>query len=68
MNETRVETGNMSTRSTQALVFSVALLAAWVFPAVQAQTSATPAEARAIAKEAYIYGFPIVDHYRIQYS
>jgi len=28
----------------------------------------TPAEARAIAKEAYIYGFPIVDNYRIQYS
>jgi hypothetical protein len=28
----------------------------------------TPAEARAIAKEAYIYGFPMVDNYRIQYS
>jgi hypothetical protein len=28
----------------------------------------TPAEARAIAKEAYIYGFPIVDNYRIQYT
>src|SRR5437764_2317819 len=26
----------------------------------------TPAEARAIVKEAYIYGFPIVDNYRIQ--
>ncbi len=26
------------------------------------------AEARAIAKKAYIYGFPLVDHYRIQYS
>lgn len=25
-------------------------------------------EARAIAKEAYIYGFPIVDNYRVQYS
>ena len=25
-------------------------------------------EARAIAKEAYIYGFPLVDSYRIQYS
>jgi hypothetical protein len=30
--------------------------------------SVTPAEARAIAKEAYIYGFPIVDNYRIQYA
>ncbi len=28
----------------------------------------SPAEARAIAKEAYIYGFPLVDNYRIQYS
>ena len=28
----------------------------------------TPDEARAIAKEAYIYGFPLVDSYRIQYS
>ena len=28
----------------------------------------TAAEARAIAKEAYIYGFPMVDSYRIQYA
>jgi hypothetical protein len=28
----------------------------------------TPAEARTIAKEAYIYGFPMVDNYRIQYA
>ena len=28
----------------------------------------TPAEARAIAKEAYIYGFPLVDNMRVQYS
>jgi hypothetical protein len=28
----------------------------------------TPEEARTIAKEAYIYGFPIVDNYRIQHS
>ena len=28
----------------------------------------TPAEARAIAKEAYVYGFPMVDNYRIQYD
>jgi len=32
-----------------------------------AQT-ATPDEARAIAKEAYIYGFPLVDNYRIIYA
>src|SRR4051794_5039401 len=28
----------------------------------------TAAEARMIAREAYIYGFPIVDNYRIQYA
>ena len=28
----------------------------------------TPAEARAIAKEAYIYGFPMVDNMRVQYQ
>jgi hypothetical protein len=27
-----------------------------------------PAEVRAIAKEAYIYGYPMVDAYRIQYA
>src|SRR5687767_13794060 len=36
--------------------------------AAGAQGEITPAEARAIAKEAYIYGFPLVDHYRIQYA
>jgi hypothetical protein len=30
--------------------------------------SVSPAEARAIAREAYIYGYPMVDNYRIQYS
>jgi hypothetical protein len=29
---------------------------------------ATPAELREIVKDAYIYGFPMVDSYRIQYS
>jgi hypothetical protein len=28
----------------------------------------TPTEARAIAKDAYIYGFPLVDNMRVQYS
>ena len=34
---------------------------------VQAQ-DVTAAEARTIAKEAYVYGFPMVDNYRIQYA
>jgi hypothetical protein len=33
-----------------------------------AQTGVSPEDARAIAKEAYIYGFPIVDNYRIQHA
>src|SRR5215472_15636976 len=35
---------------------------------VTAQDAVSPAEARAIAKAAYIYGFPMVDGYRIQYA
>ncbi len=37
-----------------------------VLPAVG--QALTPAEARAIAKEAAIYGFPVIDDYRINYS
>ncbi|WVT05867.1 DUF1254 domain-containing protein [Sinorhizobium chiapasense] len=33
-----------------------------------ADQTLSPEEARAIAKEAYIYGFPLVDNYRVQYS
>jgi len=58
----------MQVSSSRIAAITIALLAPWAFPTAQAQTSATPAEARAIAKEAYIYGFPMVDHYRIQYS
>jgi hypothetical protein len=35
---------------------------------VTAQDAVSPTEVRAIAKEAYIYGFPMVDGYRIQYA
>lgn len=31
-------------------------------------SAVTPEQARAIAKEAYIYGFPMVDNYRVQYA
>jgi hypothetical protein len=34
----------------------------------RAQVEVTPAEARTLVKEAYTYGFPLVDSYRIQYS
>lgn len=39
-------------------------------PAAQAQptpTALTPAAARAIAKDAYIYGFPLVENYRVMH-
>jgi hypothetical protein len=35
---------------------------------VTAQDSVSAVEARAISKQAYIYGFPMVDGYRIQYA
>ncbi|MGE2713770.1 DUF1254 domain-containing protein [Mycolicibacterium litorale] len=37
-------------------------------PSTTPPAEVSPAEARAIAKEAYIYGFPIVDNYRVQYA
>jgi hypothetical protein len=49
----------------KALFVALAFIA--VVPHARAQTT-TPAEARAIAKDAYIYGYPLVDNYRIQYS
>ncbi|MBS1693591.1 MAG: DUF1254 domain-containing protein [Actinobacteria bacterium] len=33
-----------------------------------ATAEVSPDQARAIAKEAYIYGFPLVDNYRVQYA
>ena len=46
----------------------VALLPVLRLSSASAQTGVTPAEARTIAKEAYIYGDPIVDNYRIQHA
>lgn len=48
-------------------VLLFALGAAWISTTAIAQ-ELTPNEARAIAKEAYIYGFPMVDNYRIMYA
>ena len=47
---------------------AVAVLPVVYFTAANAQVGVGPAEARAIAKEAYVYGFPLVDSYRIQYA
>src|SRR5436309_6499156 len=48
------------------LVAALATVLAFTFTTHAADI--TPAEARAIAKEAYIYAFPIVDNYRIQHA
>lgn len=58
----------MTTTHLKAICFSMAFLAFLPFMPAQAQTGLTPAEIRAIAKEAYIYGYPMVDSYRIQYA
>jgi hypothetical protein len=46
----------------------VALFAAVAFQNAHAQTALAPADARAIAKEAYIYANPLADNYRILYG
>jgi hypothetical protein len=46
----------------------IVLLPVLRLTAANAQGGVSPAEARAIAKEAYIYGFPVVDSYRIMHT
>ena len=54
---------------TKSAASAVAFAAAGVIglPA-RAAVTVSPDEARAIAKEAYIYGFPMVDYYRIMWA
>src|SRR5438552_17393824 len=59
----------MSTmKTTYKLHLLVAALAAVLALTTVRAADISPAEARAIVKEAYIYGFPLVDNYRIQYG
>jgi hypothetical protein len=55
-----------------SVLFLAGVLLGWPVHAAArvppAKDALTPAQARTIAKEAYIYGFPLVDSYRIQYS
>lgn len=46
----------------------VAMLLGGLLPGDALGAEVTPAEARAIAKDAYVYGFPLVDSYRIQHE
>lgn len=49
--------------------FCMSALLALVTPSPStAHAPITPQEARAIAKEAYLYGYPMVDGYRVQYT
>jgi hypothetical protein len=55
--------------------FDVAIVSLWLLGyalgsplIVRAADGVLPSEARTIAKAAYIYGFPMVDGYRIQYA
>src|SRR5947207_8375103 len=59
-----LKTTTMKTKT--VLVAALAAVLALTFTVRAADI--TPAEARTIAKEAYIYGFPVVDNYRIQYG
>jgi hypothetical protein len=58
----------MRTITRRSFSYGIALLPSLPFTEAHAQTSVSPDEARAIAKEAYIYGFPMVDSYRIQHA
>src|ERR1700677_4956447 len=51
----------------RSAALAAATITAGAAPA-RADVSVSPEEARKIAKEAYVYGFPLVDSYRIQYD
>jgi hypothetical protein len=59
-----------ATRCFDVIIGSFALLGWALAPSLNfgVADEVSPAEARAIAKEAYIYGFPMVDGYHIQYA
>jgi hypothetical protein len=58
----------MTTITRRGFAAAIALLPSFRFTAARAQTGVSPEEARAIAKEAYIYGEPMVDSYRVQHA
>jgi hypothetical protein len=50
------------------MLIGAASVGALAFTTTARAADIAPAEARAIAKEAYIYGYPMVDGYRVQYA
>lgn len=55
-------------KALKALACAIPLIALFPFTATHAQGEVSPQEARAIAKEAYVYGYPMVDGYRILHA
>jgi len=55
----------MKLRNTTTLMTA---LVALTLPLIGQAADITPAEARAIAKEAAVYGFPVIDNYRVNYD
>jgi len=58
----------MTRMTRRTFTAGLALFAAFQFAPATAQSGVDPAEVRAIAKDAYIYGYPMVDSYRIQHA
>jgi hypothetical protein len=58
----------MKSMTRRGVAGGIALIPSLGFASARAQTAVSPAEARAIAKEAYVYGYPMVDSYRIEYA
>ena len=54
-----------ASRTPPAIAGTIAMLLAAAFQTACRPATATPEEARTIAKEAYTYGYPMVDGYRI---
>jgi hypothetical protein len=52
----------------KTLILATSLVATTLALSSCADEQVNPTEARAIAKDAYIYGDPMVDNYRVQYS
>ena len=52
----------------KAICSSSAFIALLLAVPAHAQSGITPEEARAIAKDAYVYGYPMVDNLRVQYA
>ncbi len=61
-------TDNLKSITMKPIFQTVALLSVLAINLTANAADVTPQEARQIAKEAYIYGEPIVDNYRVQYA